>query len=109
METAKPLAPDIAYHAALDARMVKVARDLRVLALVSWPAGAEATYLESYARGNARPPVIDYPRCDFSEARAELAAIVREADHDHPLGQYIYDSARSWSINACWYCLPASS
>ena len=31
-------APDIAHHAALDARMAKAARAIRLLSLVSWPA-----------------------------------------------------------------------
>ena len=33
------VSPDIAHHAALDARMVDAVRDIRLLALVSWPAG----------------------------------------------------------------------
>lgn len=80
--------------------MVKVARDIRVLALVSWPAGTEAGFLDAYAKGDARPPVIDYPVSDFREAREELQRIIALADHTHPLGQYIYDSARSWNTAA---------
>ena len=29
---------DLAHHAALDARMVEAVRDIRLLALASWPA-----------------------------------------------------------------------
>ena len=92
--------PDVAHHAALDARMVRVARDIRVLALVSWPAGMEHDFLAAYERGDARPPLIEYPRTDFREARAEFDAIIRGADASHPLGQYLIDSARSWSTAA---------
>jgi uncharacterized protein (TIGR02421 family) len=92
--------PDIAHHAALDARMVRVARDIRVLALVSWPAGTEDAFLADHARGAGRPPRVEYPRVDFREARAELEAIVCEADPSHPLGQYLIDSARSWATAA---------
>ncbi|AXK72843.1 flavohemoglobin expression-modulating QEGLA motif protein [Lysobacter sp. TY2-98] len=94
------LPADVAHHAALDARMVRVARDIRVLALVSWPAGEEAKFLADYAAGTARPPVIAYPKSDFREARRELEAIVREADPQHPLGQYLIDSARNWGTAA---------
>ncbi|GAB1596826.1 flavohemoglobin expression-modulating QEGLA motif protein [Lysobacter sp. PAGU 2638] len=100
MATPASLTPDIVHHAALDARMVRVARDIRVLALVSWPAGEEAAFLAAYAAGTAKPPVIAYPKIDFSAARAELEALVREADPQHPLGQYLIDSARSWKIAA---------
>ncbi|TCZ87755.1 flavohemoglobin expression-modulating QEGLA motif protein [Lysobacter sp. N42] len=93
-------APDIAHHAALDARLVRVARDIRVLALVSWPAGMEQDFLAAFARGDARPPKVAYRRVDFSEARAELDAVIREADPCHPLGQYLIDSARSWATAA---------
>jgi uncharacterized protein (TIGR02421 family) len=100
VDVAKPLSPDIARHAALDARMVRVARDVRVLALVSWPAGTEQAFLDDYAAGRAKPPVIAYPRIDFAAAIAELEAIVCEADPQHPLGQYLIDSARSWTTAA---------
>ena len=93
-------APEIAHHAALDARMVIAASDLRLLSLASWPAGREIDFVADYARGVARLPQIDYPRLDFSGARAELDAIAREADPGHPLGQYLIESARSWQTAA---------
>lgn len=92
--------PDVAHHAALDARLVRVARDIRVLALVSWPAGLEQGFLEAYAKGTAKPPVVDYPRRDFGDAIGELDAILCAADPQHPLGQYLIDSARSWQTAA---------
>ena len=35
---AAPLDPDIAHHAALDARLVAAVRGIRLLTLTSWPA-----------------------------------------------------------------------
>ena len=93
-------APEIAHHAALDARMVIAASDIRLLSLASWPAGREIDFVADYARGVARLPQIDYPRLDFSDARAELDASAREADPGHPLGQYLIESARSWQTAA---------
>ncbi|MGQ4660960.1 tyrosine/phenylalanine carboxypeptidase domain-containing protein [Lysobacter sp. F6437] len=94
------LAPDVAHHAALDARMVVVARDIKLLSLASWPAGHEIDFVADYARGVARLPRIEYPRHDFSDARAELDEIARAADPGHPLGQYLIDSTRSWATAA---------
>ncbi|WP_133478882.1 flavohemoglobin expression-modulating QEGLA motif protein [Cognatilysobacter segetis] len=80
--------------------MVRVARDIRVLALLSWPAGTEHAFLADFAAGRAKPPVVEYPKSDFRAAIAELEAIVCEADPQHPLGQYLIDSARSWTTAA---------
>jgi uncharacterized protein (TIGR02421 family) len=94
------ITPDIAHHAALDARMVAAARELRLLALVSWPATLQAPFLESFARGQPVMPRVEYPKLDFSEARRELAAIIKAADAAHPLGRYLAESAQSWSTAA---------
>ena len=94
------LADEILHHAALDARMVRVARSIRLLNMVSWAASEQKRFLECYARGEFSLPRHEYPKHDFSEARRELEAVAREADHDHPLGHYVGDSARSWAIAA---------
>jgi len=94
------ISPDIAHHAALDARMVVAVRELRLLALVSWPAALQQPFLESYARGQPVMPRVEYPKLDFSEARRELAAIIATADAGHPLGRYLVESALSWSTAA---------
>ena len=94
------LSPDIAHHSALDARMVKAVKGIRLLGLVSWPASVQKHFLDEAAQGRYAMPVIEYPKLDFADARRELDAISREADPDHPIGHYLCDSARSWSIAA---------
>ena len=93
--------PDaIAHHAALDARMVRAARGLRVLTLASWPASVQRAFLDDLARGTTRMPQVEYPARDFSDARRELQAVAAAADPDHPLGAYLIDSARQWDLAA---------
>ena len=94
------LAPDIAHHAALDARMAKAAKAIRLLSLVSWPASEQQTFLADFARGRAKLPSHRYPQHDFSEARREFEAIIAAADPAHPLGIYLIESARSWALAA---------
>ncbi|MGO4552260.1 flavohemoglobin expression-modulating QEGLA motif protein [Lysobacter sp. 2RAF19] len=94
------LADDILYHAALDARMVKAARGIRLLNSVSWAASEQARFMECYNRGEYTLPRHEYQKFDYTEARRELADIEKAADPDHPLGHYVCDSARSWGI-AC--------
>ena len=91
---------DIAHHAALDARMAKAAKSIRLLSLVSWPASEQQTFLADYAQGKAKLPAYQYPKHDFSDARREFEAIIAAADPAHPLGIYLIESARSWSVAA---------
>lgn len=93
-------APGIAHHAALDARMAKAARTVRLLNLVSWPAGEQQAFLADFAAGRAKLPTHRYPKHDFAEARREFDAIAAAADPAHPLGVYLIESAHSWSLAA---------
>lgn len=93
-------APEIAHHAALDARLVAAVRGLRLLGLTSWPASLQQPFLASVERGQPRLPVVDYPKHDFGDVRRELDAIATAADATHPLGLYVGESARSWAIAA---------
>ena len=49
------LSDEILRHAALDARMVKVARGIRLLNLVSWPASEQQRFLACYEAGTLDP------------------------------------------------------
>lgn len=91
---------DIAHHTALDARMVKAVRGIRLLSLASWPASEQAPFLDAAARGQPRLPRVEYPKHDFADARRELDAIAGEADPAHPLGVYLRESSRSWHLAA---------
>ncbi len=92
--------PDIAHHAALDARLARAARGIRLLRLVSWPASEQQRFLANHAQGNARLPAHAYPKHDFSAERVEFEAIAAAADPSHPLGIYLIESAHSWSLAA---------
>ena len=98
MATAR--SPDIAHHAALDARMTRAAREIRLLSLVSWPASEQQQFLADHARGQAKLPAHVYPKHDFSAERVEFEAIAAAADPSHPLGIYLIESAHSWSLAA---------
>lgn len=90
----------IAHHAALDARMAKAAKGIRLLSLASWPASEQRTFLDGWAQGNPALPAYQYPKHDFSEVRRELNAIAAAADPAHPLGEYLIESAQGWVLAA---------
>ncbi len=80
--------------------MIEAARGLRVLALTSWPAHVQRTFLDGALAGHVRLPQVTYPRHDFAEVRRELDAIAGATDASHPLGAYLIDSARDWDTAA---------
>lgn len=84
--------------AALDARLVAAIRGIRLLQFVSWPASAQQRFLEDWQRGVRRLPDVRYVAPDLDAEREELAAIGREADAGHPVGEYLRRSAESWRI-----------
>ena len=98
MNASRPLTPELAHYAALDARMVEAARGIELLATVSWPATAQTEFLAARERGNLRMPQITYPRQQHADVRAELDAIAAETDPAHPLGDYIARTCESWRV-----------
>lgn len=90
----------VAHHAALDRRMVAVARGIRLLGSVSWPSQVQHRFLDHWRAGRHVLPVHDYPQRDFAEDRRELEAIAAAADPQHPLGKYLIDCCHNWSLTA---------
>ncbi|MEF2154913.1 flavohemoglobin expression-modulating QEGLA motif protein [Luteimonas sp. FXH3W] len=91
---------DIAHHLALDDRMTKVARSLRILELASWPVEVQDATFAEFNAGRFTNPQVEYPRHDFSAIRRELEQIDKESDEDHPIGRYLSESSRSWMVAA---------
>ncbi|MFD0724236.1 flavohemoglobin expression-modulating QEGLA motif protein [Lysobacter brunescens] len=89
---------DIARHAVLDARLAAAVRGIRLLETLSWPASAQETFLGAWKIGRIHLPKIDYPKDDYTHIRAELDAVTKAADPDHPLGHYLIQTADSWRI-----------
>jgi uncharacterized protein (TIGR02421 family) len=86
------------HHTQLDRRLVAAVKGIRLLGSVSWPASAQETFLAQWKRGDARLPVIDYPRPDHSAARAGIQGVFDAADPQHPVGEYIRRNAESWRV-----------
>ncbi len=93
-----PLTPDLAHHAALDARMVDAVRGIRLLDALSWPVHAQEHFLAGWRIGRIVLPKIEYRRDDFTAVRAELDAVSKGADPDHPIGRYLQLTSESWRI-----------
>ena len=100
MNASHQVAPELQRYADLDQRLLAAVRGIRILPTVAWPASLEDRMIEAYAKGNYALPEVHYQRPDLADARAELAAIEREAGDDDPLGDYLKRTAESWRIAA---------
>lgn len=87
-----------AHFADLDRRMVAVVKGIRLLASVSWPASIQSEFLQAWRARRPHLPQVDYAKNDYAAVRAELDAIIASVDTQHPVGDYLCRTARSWRI-----------
>jgi uncharacterized protein (TIGR02421 family) len=90
----------LATLAALDARLVRATRRLRLLQAVSWRRRVQAEFLDRWRRGVHRLPEPDYEAEDLGDVRSELRAIAAACDPETPLGLYLKRTADSWHTTA---------
>jgi len=91
---------ELARYATLDQRLLAAVRPIRILPTVAWSASLEDRMIADYAAGRLALPEVRYVPPDLSAARAELAAIEREAGRGDALGDYLCRTAESWRIAA---------
>ncbi len=91
---------DLSRWAALDARLVRATRGLRLLRSASWSSRVQVAFLDHWRRGVQRLPEPEYVQEDHAEVCAELRAISGACDPDEPLGLYIKRTADSWHTAA---------
>lgn len=91
---------DIHVFAELDAQLVEIAQDIRVLGFVSWPAPVVAEFLAYWEKDTPRMPRVEYPRHDHGDQIRALRDIMARCDTDHTLGRYLYRTAESYVIAA---------
>ena len=79
-----------------DSRLHAAAKGIRVLAFLDWPPSVREPFLASWRRGDPELPRYDYDRPDYSDESSELREIAYSVDRQHPVGRYIYQTARSY-------------
>lgn len=89
---------ELARYAELDARLVALVKDIKVLSTLSWPKRVQDAFLDAWRRGQPYLPEIKYKRFDFAERRRELSTLAQRCDPHHPVGDYLQRTAHSWQI-----------
>lgn len=88
--------PSLAKLAEFDARIVNASKPIRVLSILDWPPSVREPFLKSWDSGDPELPKHDYPKAEFSKEVDELKDIAYSVDRQHPVGRYVYDTARSY-------------
>ncbi len=79
-----------------DRALVAIARSIRVLGTLSWPARHEAIFLEQLRAGAPRLPEVEAPRVDLSEQKRALIELRAAIDPAHPAGAFLRATAGSY-------------
>lgn len=81
----------------LDQAVVQASKRIKVLSVLSWPAGEEDKFLAGWHKGS--PSLPDYkPQVpDVAKDIAELDAIVEQCDEQHPVEKFLSETAQSYA------------
>lgn len=96
----RDLNTEIERFASVDARLVELAKGIRVLSNLSWPADVQERFLADWRRGAPRLPEVAYPRLSLTDRVAALRVLERDVDREHPVGRYLVDTIRSY-VTVC--------
>lgn len=81
----------------VDGELVRLAKDVKVLSRIAWPAELRGQFLESWRRRDPRLPEPTYSDESFDDRRRELEALVHGLDESDPLEGYLVRTARSYA------------
>ncbi len=90
------LTAELQRYAELDAKLVALVKDVKMLSVLSWPMKVQQQFLLHWRSGSPRLPDVSYRRFDYAEKREELERIVAGCDVSHPIGDYLARTAQSY-------------
>lgn len=86
--------------ASIDARLVAVAKRIRVLGTLSWPSSLLDTFLVGWRAGAPTLPEPPVEPTHHDENLRALAELRREIDSKDPIGRFLDDTAGSYAMAA---------
>jgi uncharacterized protein (TIGR02421 family) len=82
----------------LDAELVALVKDIKMLSTLSWPKRVQDRFLADWRAGRHQLPQIEYRKFNFAERRHALKNIAHQCDAAHPIGNYLQRTAHSWQV-----------
>ncbi len=86
--------------ASIDARIVTVAKKIKILSQLSWPLGRDQIFIDAWKKGNPKNPEAIHRPVNLSEESAILQKLADECDLRHPIGYYLSETAKSYLLAA---------
>lgn len=81
----------------LDRELTQACKKIKVLNALSWPTGAEETFLEGWHKKNPQLPDIKLKRLDVNESIFKLEAIQAQCGEDDPVEKFLGETAASYA------------
>ena len=82
----------------LDAQLVSLVKDIKMLSTLSWPKRVQDRFLADWRAGRHELPQIEYKKFNFADRRQALKHIAQQCDAAHPIGNYLQRTAHSWQV-----------
>jgi uncharacterized protein (TIGR02421 family) len=90
------LTAELQHYVALDAELVALVKDVKILSVLSWPIRVQQEFLRDYRSGNFKLPQVQYRAFDYTDKRLALESIIARCDASHPVGDYLSRTAQSY-------------
>lgn len=87
----------LAHQLELDAALVRIAKSIKVLAEVAWPAEHSTRFLEGWRARRAALPTIEPVAVRWHRELDALESIAAKCDPGHPVGEYVQRTALSFA------------
>jgi len=84
----------------LDSALVDVGKGIKILSELSWEPKHHNKFIAEIEKGNPQLPEVEYPQKDLSAQKTALQSIIAECDTNHPLEDFISQTATSYYLGA---------
>ncbi len=92
--------PAVAALLACDRELVSIGRRIRILKAIDWPVALEERFLSGWRRGSPELPAPPTRPIVLDAEIAAFDALMRRIDRGHPIGNWLFKTAWSYSVAA---------
>lgn len=90
------LSPELVRYAELDAQLVSLVKDVRMLSVLSFPSSVQAEFLNGWRKHRVKLPEVSYKKFDYRDKRFALEQLIAKCEVNHPIGDYLIRTAQSY-------------
>jgi uncharacterized protein (TIGR02421 family) len=94
------LTSDLSRFAELDAQLVSMAKNIKILSNLAWDPQLGQRFLHEWHQGNPTLPEVHYRGRDFRAAHESLRHFIATCPNEHPIARYLAKTAESFAVAA---------